>query len=56
MVEEGIRIPYHYLVRLNDAVVAVLVEECLEECHGLMPLLIVERVWYESIESMSVRQ
>lgn len=40
-VEDGIRIPYHYWVRLNDAVVvvAVLVEECLEECHGLMPLL-----------------
>lgn len=45
-VEDGIRIPYHFWVRLNDAVVvvAVLVEECLEECHGLMPLLIVERV------------
>lgn len=50
-VEDGIRIPYHFWVRLNDAVVvvAVLVEECLEECHGLMPLLIVERVWYESL-------
>ena len=45
-VEDGIWIPYHFWVRLNDAVVvvAVLVEECLEECHGLMPLLIVERV------------
>ena len=35
---EGKRISYHYYwVRLNDVV--VLVEECLEECHGLMPLL-----------------
>ena len=60
-VEDGIRIPYHFWVRLNDAVVvvAVLVEECLEECHGLMPLLIVERVLVRisiEIESMSVRQ
>lgn len=56
-VEDGIRIPYHYWVRLNDAVVvvAVLVEECLEECHGLMPLLrVVEQTYLKSTMCPSV--